>query len=235
MVEVLHGKIPQGQEELCNTLYDLRMGTIEKGVKCKTCSMDYTQCKGHFGHIALTVPVVNSICLEQLKWIVKHIYKKCKRIVITKQHHSIKYYKHIDKVASCFYCSAPRTSDNMFHVDNIEDLKEVSKILTNMCQENIDVLNIQECHPKSFIMHYLPIIPTCRRPFLINKDESFDDDLTCRLSEIKEANNLVKKFFSSGMNPNAKDLQCLAFDINTYYDNRKKRAGILPRVMHTRG
>ena len=28
VVEVLHGKIPQGQEELCNTLYDLRMGTI---------------------------------------------------------------------------------------------------------------------------------------------------------------------------------------------------------------
>ena len=30
VVEVLHGKIPQGQKELCNNLYDLRMGTIEK-------------------------------------------------------------------------------------------------------------------------------------------------------------------------------------------------------------
>ena len=70
MVEVLHGKIPQGQEELCNTLYDLRMETIEKGVKCDTCSMDY-KCKGHFGHIALAVLVVNPICLKQLKWIVK--------------------------------------------------------------------------------------------------------------------------------------------------------------------
>ena len=40
VVEVLHGKIPRGQEELCNILYDLRMGTIEKVVKCETCSMD---------------------------------------------------------------------------------------------------------------------------------------------------------------------------------------------------
>ena len=40
VVEVLHGKIPRGQEETCNTLYDLRMGTIEKSVKCETCSMD---------------------------------------------------------------------------------------------------------------------------------------------------------------------------------------------------
>ena len=40
VVEVLHRKIPRGQEELCNTLYDLRMGTIEEGVKCETCSMN---------------------------------------------------------------------------------------------------------------------------------------------------------------------------------------------------
>ena len=82
--------------------------------------MDYTECKGHFGHLALAVPVVNPICLKQLKWIVKHICKKCRRIVITKQHlslNSIENYKHIDKVASYFHCSAPRTSDDMFDVD----------------------------------------------------------------------------------------------------------------------
>ena len=72
-------------------------------------------------------------------------------------------------------------------------------------------------------MHCFPIIPTCARPFLTNKDESFDNDLTFQLSEIIKANNLVKKFISSGMNPNAKDIQRLAFCINTYYDNGKKK------------
>ena len=110
----------------------------------------------------------------------------------------------------------------MLDVDNIEDLEEVSKTLTNMCQEDIDVLNIKACHPKSSIMHYFPIIPTCARPFLTNKDESSDDDLTCQLPEIIKANNLVKKFLSLGMKPNAKDIQRLVFHINTYYDNRKK-------------
>ena len=41
-----------------------------------------------------------------------------------------------------FSLCGPRTSDDMFDVDNIENLEEVSKILTNMCQEDIDVLNI---------------------------------------------------------------------------------------------
>ena len=160
VVEVLHGKIPRGQEELCNTLYDFRMGTIEKGAKCESCSMDCTKCKDHFGHISL--PVVNRICLKQLKWTVKHICKKCKRIVIKKQDRSIKHYR---QAASCFHRSAPRTSDDMFDVDNIEDLKGVSKILTSLCQEDIDVLNIKGFHPKSCIMHYFPIIPSAQGLF----------------------------------------------------------------------
>ena len=206
------------------------METTEKGVKCENCSIDCTKCKGHFGHIMLVVPVVNPICLKQLKWIVKYICKKCKRII--GQHPSIKIYR---QAASCFHCSARQTSDDMSDVENIEDLEEVSKILTNMCQEDFNVLNIKGPHPKSYIMHYFPIISTCARPFFTNKDKSFDDDLTCQLSEIIKANNVVKTFLSAGMKPNAKDLQRLVFHINTYYDNGKKRAGILPQTMHMRG
>ena len=117
----------------------------------------------------------------------------------------------------------------MFDVDNIEDLEEVSKTLTNMCEEDIDVLNIKGCHPKSCIMHYFPIIPTCARPFLIKKDKSFDDDLTCQLSEIIKANNLVKKFLSSGIRPNAKDLQRLVFCINTYPVDTRRRFNVYKR------
>ena len=121
-----------------------------------------------------------------------------------------------------------------WHIEGT-DLEEVSKILTNMCQEDTDILNVQGCHSKSCIMHYFPIIPTCARPFLTNKDEPFDDDLRRQLSEIIKANNLVKKFPSSGMKTNTMDLQRLVFCINTYYNNRKKTAGILPRVMHSSG
>ena len=85
-------------------------------------------------------------------------------------------------------------------------------------------MNIQGCHPNSCIMHYFPINPTCTRLFLTNKDESFDSDFTCQLSEIIKANNLVKKFIPSGMKPNVKDLQCLVFCINTHHDNRKKKS-----------
>ena len=72
-------------------------------------------------------------------------------------------------------------------------------------------------------MHYFPIIPTCVRHFLTNKGKSFDDDLTCQLSEIIKANKFGEKSLSSGMKPNAKDLQCLVFCISNYYDNKNKK------------
>ena len=139
--------------------------------------------------------------------------------MIAKQHRLIKTYR---QPASCFHCASPQTSDDMFDVDNVKYLEEVSKPIRNMCQEGTDVLNTKECHRKSCIMHYFPIIPTRTKPFLTNNDESFDDDLTCQFSEITKANNLVKKLFSSGIKSNAKDLQRLVFCINTYYDNGKK-------------
>ena len=127
--------------------------------------------------VTLHWPCLLSIPFAQKKhkWIVKLICKKYKRIVITKQHLRIKDYK---QVASCFHCSVPRTSDDMFDVDNMEDLKEVSKTFTSMCQEDIDVSNINRCHPKSCIIHYFPLIPTCARPYLKKEDEPLNNDLT---------------------------------------------------------
>ena len=121
----------------------------------------------------------------------KFICKKCKRI--TRQHISIKNYR---QAVSCFHFLAPETSKDMFDVDSIEDLEEVSKILTNMCQEDIYVFNIKVCHSKSCIMHWFPKIPTCARPFVSNKDGSFDDDVACQPSLIIKVNNLVKKCLS---------------------------------------
>ena len=41
-----------------NGLMDLRMGTTEKVLPCKTCQGNKVDCPGHFGHIVLARPVV---------------------------------------------------------------------------------------------------------------------------------------------------------------------------------
>ena len=146
------------------------------------------------------------------------ICKKWKRIVITKP---IKKYK---QAASCFHCSASRTSDDMFDVDNIEDLEEVSKTLTNMCQEDIDVLNIKGCHPKSCIMHCFPITPTCARPFLANKDESFDNDLACQLFWDNKGQQCGEKIYLLGYETQCKGPSTPCFLHQHLLRQRKKKS-----------
>ena len=44
VVEVLHRKIPNmACDNLDNTLYNLKMGTIKKGRPCATCSLDFSR------------------------------------------------------------------------------------------------------------------------------------------------------------------------------------------------
>ena len=114
----------------------------------------------------------------------------------------------------------------MFDVDNIEgtDLEEVSKILTNMCQEKVDILNIKGCLPRRCIMHYFPIIPTCARPFLTNKDESFDHDLTSQLSEIIKANNLVRNSSLPVGSPMQRTFNALFFASANITTKKKKKS-----------
>lgn len=50
------------------TLYDIRMGPIDKITKCKTCGKGFRKCPGHTGYIRLAEPFIRE---ERLKEIVK--------------------------------------------------------------------------------------------------------------------------------------------------------------------
>ena len=112
----------------------------------------------------------------------------------------------------------------MFDVDNIEDLEEVSKTLTNMCQEDIVVLNIKGCHPKSCIMHCFPITPTCATPFLTNKDESFDNDLACQLFWDNKGQQCGEKIYLLGYETQCKGPSTPCFLHQHLLRQRKKKS-----------
>jgi DNA-directed RNA polymerase II subunit RPB1 len=42
-----------------NGLLDLRMGTMERQLRCKSCNGDMRSCPGHFGHIELVKPCLH--------------------------------------------------------------------------------------------------------------------------------------------------------------------------------
>ena len=59
-------------------LYDLRMGPVERGDTCKTCSLQ-AECPGHLGHIELACDIYNPFLMRQLYSLVKKCCTRCFR------------------------------------------------------------------------------------------------------------------------------------------------------------
>ncbi|HJH31885.1 MAG TPA: DNA-directed RNA polymerase subunit A' [Methanosarcinaceae archaeon] len=61
-------------------LMDLRLGVIDPGLKCKTCSSRAGECPGHFGHIELVAPVIHVGFNKMIRKILRAICPKCGRL-----------------------------------------------------------------------------------------------------------------------------------------------------------
>jgi DNA-directed RNA polymerase II subunit RPB1 len=73
----------EGGKIVPNGLFDLRMGSLEKDVKCMTCE-SYETCPGHFGHIKLAVPVYHQGLMDMLTDVLKCVCFHCSRLLVDK-------------------------------------------------------------------------------------------------------------------------------------------------------
>jgi DNA-directed RNA polymerase II subunit RPB1 len=65
-------------------LFDMRMGVIERHLKCKTCQQTYVKCPGHMGHIELAKPVYYIQFMSQVRSIFKCICFRCSKLLLNK-------------------------------------------------------------------------------------------------------------------------------------------------------
>ncbi|MDO9518500.1 MAG: DNA-directed RNA polymerase subunit A', partial [Methanosarcinaceae archaeon] len=63
-------------------LMDLKLGVIDPGLKCKTCSSRAGECPGHFGHIELVAPVIHVGFNKMIRKTLRAICPKCSRLAI---------------------------------------------------------------------------------------------------------------------------------------------------------
>ena len=73
-----------------NSLFDPRMGTIEKGKLCQTCYNDYIDCPGHPGHINLAHPIFNVQLVNYIKDILFCVCKRCSRVLLNPDSDGVK-------------------------------------------------------------------------------------------------------------------------------------------------
>jgi DNA-directed RNA polymerase subunit A' len=67
---------------IANGLMDGRLGTLEPRQRCRTCGNTSARCPGHFGHIELAMPVMNTIFSKLIHRLLTVTCRNCGRILL---------------------------------------------------------------------------------------------------------------------------------------------------------
>ena len=58
---------------------DPRMGVVDPGLHCRTCSGGIGDCPGHFGYLELARPIIHVLYIKTVYTLLKITCRKCKR------------------------------------------------------------------------------------------------------------------------------------------------------------
>ncbi|RMD40980.1 hypothetical protein DV735_g4155, partial [Chaetothyriales sp. CBS 134920] len=248
---------------------DPRLGISGKHDICKTCGERLQQCNGHFGHVALVLPVFHVGYFKKVIQILQSICKECSAILLPESERrrflsalrraegdGLRMAGIIHKVAAlckkaktCFECGAVngvvrkagsaalKISHDKFKTFNsstsAKKVPPVEKILfdesfVNARQHNSELdkhlkkaqddlnalrvlklfrrvkdadrelLGLRKADPSSFLWRYVPAPPVCIRPSVGQEGSSTEDDITAKLGDIINANNLLREALAKG-------------------------------------
>lgn len=214
-----------------NGLMDLRLGTIDSAVRCKTCECTMTDCPGHFGHIELARPVFNVGFMGNILKVLRMICLFCNNIVIAKsdvkyvaiqnianvKHRFKQLYTLCNASKTCGVCKQPKPhiSKNAMKItmNNNDDDDGGKRTLTaEQCYNIFKEISDSDCRvmgfdprwsrPEYFIITVLPVSPPQVRPSVSIDDRSRgEDDITHKLVDILKANKRLAEKELNGSRP----------------------------------
>jgi len=216
-------------------LMDPRLGTIDPGLRCRTCSGSVGECQGHFGYLELTRPVVNVHYAKLIYNLLLLTCRKCGRILLDDQglekfkkgKKSIKRLKSLVK-SKCPYCGEKQKKvkflkpTTFLEGGRILTVVEVRERLEKITNEDLVYIAIRNTRPEYFIITLLPVPPVTMRPSItLQTGERSEDDLTHKLVDIVRINKRLRENIDLGA-PEfiIQDLwELLQYHIATYIDN----------------
>ena len=219
VAEIKHVEVYEKGRPKPEGLADVRMGCIEKNMKCYTCFENMVNCPGHFGHIELKSPVYHIGFIKMVKKILECICLKCARFRLLPTHPKYLALQRVQdkfsfawdaakgKKRECPYedCGAQlyqlkRTGVSLYLMDKKAGntpltASEARTILEQISDDTCRLigLNPEQARPEWMIITVLPVAPPCVRPS-VNMDLNGrgEDDLTHVLSNILRYNNQLK-------------------------------------------
>ena len=243
-------------------LMDVRLGVIDPGLRCKTCSSRLKECIGHFGYIPLARPVIHLSFTAMILSLLRTTCKDCSRILLPDS----KIQQFIEKTKSvkstdarrkklkelmtssksgnkCPHCKARQYKISIEKPTTfLENDRRISPIevrsrLEKIPDEDVELfgINVDAARPEWMILTIFPIPPVTMRPSItLETGERSEDDLTHKLGDIVRINQRLFENINAGA-PEiiVEDLwDLLQYHITTFFDNNVAQ---LPPARHRSG
>ncbi len=188
-------------------LMDPRLGVIDPGLRCRTCGGTVGDCKGHFGYLELTKPIVHVNYSKLIYHLLKSTCRKCGKVLLTQEDRdklkstkkSGKKIKQLIKL-TCPYCKEKQRKIKFIKpttfMENTSMLTpvEIREWFEKIPDEELPYIGIRGTRPEYMIITLLPVPPVTVRPSItLETGERSEDDLTHKLVDIVRINKRLRE------------------------------------------
>ncbi|KAL6222224.1 hypothetical protein ACLB2K_005616 [Fragaria x ananassa] len=90
VVQIEHSETMLGGKPKTAGLSDPRLGTIDRKMKCETCTANMAECPGHFGHLELAKPMFHIGFMKTVLSIMRCVCFNCSKILVDEDDHKFK-------------------------------------------------------------------------------------------------------------------------------------------------
>lgn len=81
-VQIEHSETTERGKPKPGGLSDPRLGTIDRKLKCETCTANMAECPGHFGHLELAKPMFHIGFIKTVLNVMRAVCFNCSKILI---------------------------------------------------------------------------------------------------------------------------------------------------------
>ncbi|KAJ6413303.1 hypothetical protein OIU84_006156 [Salix udensis] len=90
VIQIEHSETTERGKPKLGGLSDPRLGTIDRKMKCETCTANMAECPGHFGHLELAKPMFHIGFLKTVLSIMRCVCFNCSKILADEEDHKFK-------------------------------------------------------------------------------------------------------------------------------------------------
>ncbi len=207
---------------------DPRMGVVDPGLHCRTCSGGIGDCPGHFGYLELARPIIHVLYTKTVYTLLKIMCRKCNKIM-SKKGSSLKNLAR-SPPQKCPHCDAKQGKIvfekpyTFYEGKRKEELNPttIRERFEKIPEKDLKAAGFRGGRPEWLILTLFPVPPVTMRPSItLEGGERSEDDLTHKLVDIIRINQSLKENIDIGA-PEfiLNDLwELIQYHVSTYFDN----------------